>query len=799
MLKNYFKIAWRNLLRNKLYSLINIIGLAIGVSCCVLIFLYVQYELSYDTYNTKSDRIFRLTTESHEPNKVVSFAPTSPVISVRLQANFPEVERFARLNFSRRAISHGNNKFYDTRIVYADSTMLTMFTFGMKEGDPAKALTAPYSVVLTESAAKRYFGSEPAFGKVMKMSDTIPLMVTGIIKDIPLNSHIGFDCLLSRSTMNDMNKNNPDWIEGNEKNWFNCDSYSYVLLSENTNYKQFEPKINKMLEKEMEDVRKATGMSMNIRLQPLKDIHLRSHLDAEFRGSNNSDIVYVYIFSGTAFLILLIACCNFINLSTARSINRSKEIGLRKVIGAKRAQLVAQFLGESILFSLIASLLSLLIVVSAIPVFNAFIGVPLSLNGSVFWIYLAIIAAVGILAGLYPALLMSSFTPIRSLKGKVTHGLADIFFRKGLVVFQFAIAVMLIVGSSLILQQLDFIQNRNIGMNKEQVMGIELRGADQRKGQVILKELAKDPHVTNATLNGFSFKQMSHITLLPEGTPENELTSSDVFAVDENFLKTFQIGIAAGRDFSKDFPNDVNDAFIVNETAVKAFGWKTPKAALGKKIQWGGNKEGSVIGVVKDFNYTSLREDIQPLLIHIFPPWYNTVTLRLKTTDLSKTLRNIETTWKAVTTESPFKYAFVEDDFNSLYRSEQNMRSVLGAFTFLSVFVACLGLFGLAAFTIKQRFREIGIRKVLGSSVSGIVSLLSRDFLKLVLVSILIACPLAWYAMHTWLQDFAYKVEIGWWVFLLAGSMALLVAFATVCFQAMKAAWANPVKSLRTE
>lgn len=799
MLKNYFKIAWRNLLRNKLYSLINIIGLAIGVSCCVLIFLYVQYELSYDSYNTKAGRLFRLTTESHEPKKTEHFAPTSPMVSQRIHDNFPEVEQFARLNFSKRSVSYGTAKFYDTRILYADSSLLTMFTFPMLAGDPVKALTAPYSIVLTESAAKKYFGNEPAYGKTMKMSDTIPLQVTGIIRDIPANSHIKFDCILSRTTMSEMNKHNEQWKEENERNWFNCDSYAYILLSEKTDYRKFEPKMNRVIEKEMMELRKSVGMWMNIRLQPVKDIHLKSHLDAEFRGNDNSDIAYVYIFSGTAFLILLIACCNFINLSTARSINRSKEIGLRKVIGAKRMQLVAQFLGESLLFSGIASLLSLLIVLAAIPAFNTFIGVPLSLNLSVFWIYLVIIAAVGILASLYPALLMSSFTPITSLKGKVSHGLADIFFRKGLVVFQFSIAVMLIVGSSLILQQLDFIQHRNIGMNKEQVMGIELRAPDARRGEVILKELSKNPNVVNATLNGFSFKGMANITLLPEGTSENELTSCNVFSVDENFLKTFQIGLVAGRDFSKDFPNDVNDAFIVNETAVKTFGWKTPKEALGKKIQWGGGKEGKVIGVTKDFNYASLRDEINPLLIHIFPPWYNTVTLRLKTNDLPKTLRDIETAWKSVVTESPFKYAFVEDDFNSLYRSERNMRSVLGAFTFLSVLIACLGLFGLAAFTIKQRFREIGIRKVLGSSVSGIVQLLSRDFLKLVLLSILIACPLAWYAMHLWLQDFAFKIEIGWWVFILAGSMALLVAFATVCFQAMKAALANPVKSLRTE
>jgi putative ABC transport system permease protein len=798
MLKSYLKIAWRNLLKNKLFSAINIIGLSVGIACCSVIYLYVTYELSYDTYNQKAGRIFRVTTINRQPKKTDHFAPSSPVMAQRIKANFPEVANYVRFIFSHRSITYKDKKFYDTKILYADSGLFDVFSLNMLEGDPNKALTKPYSIVLTENSAKKYFGGEPAMGKMLRFSDTINLMVTGIIKDIPRNSHFSTDCFISRVTMNEMNKNNTDWKE-QELNWFNCDSYSYILLHENVDYKKLGPKINTIMDKEMAEIRKQVGMSLNIELQPVTDIHLKSHLDAEFRGSVNGDITYVYIFTGAAILILLIACCNFINLSTARSLNRSKEIGLRKVIGAQRLQLVTQFLGESLMFAAIASVISLLIVLLCIPLFNSFIGTSLSLSLNLVWLYLFIIAAVGLLAGVYPALLMSSFAPIQSLKGNIRPGLSDLIFRKGLVIFQFSIAIMLIIGTTLILKQLNFIQNRNIGMNKEQVVSLEMKGSDGLRADIILKELLRNPKVTQGTLNSFSFKGVSNITLLPEGFSENELTSSYVISVDENFLNTFQIKLVAGRDFSKDFINDVKEAFIVNEAAVKAFNWKTPKEAIGKKVTWAFGKEGRIIGVVKDFNFTSLHDDVKPILIHIFPQWFAYVSLRLKTGDLIKTMREIEGTWKSVTRVSPFEYTFLEEDFNNLYRSEQNMRNVLSAFTFLSILVACLGLFGLASFTIKQRVKEIGIRKVLGSSVGNIVQLLSKDFLKLVMFSFVIASPIAWYGMNKWLQDYAYRIDIGLWVFVLAGALAFVIAFLTVSFQAIKAAVANPVKSLRTE
>lgn len=799
MYKNYIKIAWRNILSNKLFSFINIFGLAIGIACCSIIYLYLNFEMSYDKYHQNSDRIYRVTTILKDPKKADHFAPSSPAMAVRIKTNFPEVSKYFRMNESKSMIAYGEKKIYDTKIKYADSTFFDFFSFKTIEGQSTNALTNPYTIVLTESAAKKYFGEQKAVGKLLQLGDTVNLTVTAVIEDIPLNTHFNTDAFISRSTLNELKKSDSTWVRDHEENWFYCDSYSYILLNKNVDYKKLEPKINAMMDREMAEIRKQVGMSFNIRLQPLTDIHLRSHLDAEIKDNKNSDILYIYIFIGAALLILLIACCNFINLSTARSLNRSKEIGLRKVIGATRTQLIAQFLGESLLFSTIATLTSIILVLLALPVFNNFLGTEIEMNFSLVLLYFGLIIIIGILAGLYPALLMSSFKPIQSLKGKVSHGFSDIIFRKSLVVFQFTIAIVLIISTTLILQQLNFIQNRNIGMKKDQIVSIELKSGDVEKAAVILEELKRNPNVINGTVNSFSFKGVSNITMLPEGFAENEMTSSAVFTVDEYFLDTYEIEMVEGRKFAKEFPTDQNEAFIVNEAAVKEFNWKTPKDAIGKKIGWGGLKDGKVIGVMKDFNYASLHENIKPLVIHIFPQWANNISLKLKSENMLNTMTEIESTWKKTATHSPFKYNFNEENFNSMYQSEINMRSVLSAFTFLSVLVACLGLFGLASFSIKQRFKEIGIRKVLGSSTREIILLISKDFLKLVIISFIIAAPIAWYGMNQWLQDYAYKINISWWVFAIAGAMALFIAFSTVAFQAFKAANANPVKSLRTE
>jgi putative ABC transport system permease protein len=797
MIKNYFKTAWRNLKGNKLYSLINITGLSIGIACCIFIFLYVRLELSYDKYNVNAGRIYRLTEVLHMPNGDNARAVTSPPMAVTLQANFPEIEKAVRINYSARNVSNKEKKFNDIRIIYADSTLFDVFTFPMQAGISRQALTRPYSIVLTRSAAKKYFGNEQPLGKFMQLSDSINLTVTGVINDIPKNSHFNFDCILSNSTMTEMNPDQPL-----AKQWYNNNYYTYLLLPENYNPKKLEMRITSFIAKEMAEQRKATGLWYDLKLQPLTDIHLKSDLHAEIQQTG--DITYVYIFSAAAILILLIACTNFVNLSTAKSINRGREIGLRKVIGARRSQLIAQFLGESFFFVIISAILSVVIVAFALPFFNALTGEALSLSllqsPGLFFVYLGLVIVIGLLAGTYPAFLMSAFRPIQVLKGNLKHGFKDIFLRKGLVIIQFTIAIVLITGTVLIFEQMQFIQNRKLGLNKEQVLEFELTQSERGKEETLLKEISKNSGVISAALTDFTYKYgVSSVATIPEGFAENEVSSQRTIIVDENFLRTFQIELAAGRDFSKLYPTDIEEGFMVNETAVKEFGWKSNDLAIGKTINWGLGKKGKVIGVVKDFNFNSLHENIKPLIMHILPEEYGVIAVRIKPGNMVPTIKLIAQTRRNVTGESSFDYAFLDEDFATLYKGDFTMRSILSVFTILSIFVACLGLFGLTTFTIRQRFREIGIRKVLGASVTGMVNLLSRDLLKLILISIAIATPVSWFFMDKWLQNFAYRIQIDAWTFLLTGISALFIALLTVSFQAIKAAIANPVKSLRTE
>jgi putative ABC transport system permease protein len=795
MFRNYLKVAIRSLAKSKLYSFINVTGLSVGIASCILIFLYVQDELSYDRYHERSDRIFRLTEMLHLPKEDRPQAVTSPPMGPAVKQNFPEVEKFVRINGSIRYLSKDEKKFLETRLIYADSTLFDVFSYPMLEGNPKHALTEPYSVVLSETTAKKYFGKESALGKTMKLSDTIAVKVTGVITDVPTNSHFGFDAVLSRTTITDMRKGQP------EDNWFNNGYYTYLLLKEGHDYKKFEAKANEFIHKQMAEERKTSGLWYDFVVQPLTSIHLYSNTGSEFQP--NSDVSYVYIFSGAAILILLIACSNFVNLSTARSLNRSKEIGLRKVVGARRPQLTFQFLGESFLFAIVAGILAILIVKFSLPYFNDFTGKTLSLHiNNIFFllIYAGIIILAGLIAGSYPAFLMSSFAPITALKGAIRHGWKDIIMRKGLVIFQFTIAIILGLGTTIVLQQLKFIQNQKIGLNKDQIIEMDLKFADLPKGKTVIQELLKTNGVENASLTDFSFKSgISNIAMLPEGAAENEITSQSVIAIDENFLSTFQIELAAGRNFSPQFPTDDTAGFIVNEAAVKTFGWKTAKDAIGKKIDWGLGKKGQVVGVVKDFNFRSLHSQVAPLIIHIYPEWTRYVAVRIKASNVSETLKKIESTWKGTATNSPFSYTFLDEDFAKMYKAENNMQSVLTLFTSIAVFVACLGLFGLAAFTIRQRYKEIAVRKVLGASAANITRLISKEFLKLVLISSLIAFPIAWFGMSRWLRDFAYRVQIGWWVFIAAAAAAALIALITVSWQAIRAAVANPVKSLRSE
>ena len=796
MLRNYLKITLRTLWKDKGFSFINISGLAIGISTCVLISLYVLDELSYDTFHQNGPNIYRLTELLHLPKEVRPQTVTSPPMANVLQQNFPEVKKTVRFTQSSRLLAYEDAKFYDTKIWYADSALFELFSFPLIKGNPIKALVEPYSIVLTEKAAKKYFGNLDPLGKTMSLSDTIPLTVTGIAKDIPSNSHIQFDVLLSFSTIVATNNNKQN------DNWFNNGYYTYALLEEGTDYKSLASRYGEHLKTLMGKETAESGLWYEFVLQPLSDIHLRA--TTPYDMGPNGNIKYVYIFSIVAGLVLLIACANYINLSTARAMNRAKELGIRKVIGAKRKQIIQQLLGESFLVTFIAFVIGIAIVTAALPTFNTitnktmdarFLLTPEAISSA-----LAIALLIGLLAGGYPAMLMSSFSPAKTLKNYVRQGRESGVIRKGLVVFQFTMSIILIAGTIIIFRQMDFMQNKNLGLEKEQLLQLKIRNNINPKHQLIKDEMSKVPSVIMATATNFSYSGgISNIATLPEGAADNEITSEAVISVDPDFMRTFGIELTSGRDFSKDVPTDEAEAFIVNESAVKHFNWGTPETALGKKLDWGLGKKGKVIGVVKDFNFTSLHENIQPLIIHIQRDWFNFITLKIKGDNIPETIEQLEEKWNSLNLESPFDYSFLDADFEKLYRAEQQTQSIIGFLASLAIFIACLGLFGLAAFMAEQRTKEIGVRKVLGADVLGIIGLLSKDFLTLVGIAIVIALPVSWFASTKWLDSFAYRTDLTWWIFALAGIVAILIALLTVSFQSVKAAIANPVNSLRNE
>ncbi|HWA34057.1 MAG TPA: ABC transporter permease, partial [Cyclobacteriaceae bacterium] len=792
MLRNYIKVAFRALLKNWQFSLINIAGLAIGISICVLITLYVLDELSFDTFHLKADRIVRLTPTLHMPKGDRPRAITSPVMGPALQANFPEIEKIVRLTGSSRTIAYKDKKIYDTRVLYADSTFFDIFTFPMIAGNPKTALVNPYSIVLTQTSAKKYFSGEDPMGKIMAFSDSITLTVTGIMKDIPANSHIQFDVLLSHSTIWEMTDHHVD------TEWFSNSEYTFLLLREGQDREKLESKFPAFLENVLGEEKKESGLWYDFYLQPIKDIHLRSDLAAEM-GPNGS-IKYVYTFSVIAILVLLVACANYVNLSTARSMKRAKELGMRKVIGARRFQLTTQLFGESLLLTTFSAILAIAIVTSALPAFNGLAGKQMTIE-SIFSFntiiaILLIFLTISLLAGAYPALMMSSFSPIKTLKNNVRQGKENILIRKGLVIFQFTISIMLISGTIVIYQQMEFLQNQNLGLNKEQMIELKMRYSVNGKAKTIREEMLRVPGVRDAALTSFSYNNsINNIALHVEGSPEGTISSEASISIDENFLNAFQIPLAAGRNFSRDFPTDSASGFIVNETAVKHFDWGTPEEAIGKELDWGLGKKGRVVGVAKDFNFYSAHSQIRPVIMHIIPDWYEFVALKIDAAQAMQVLSRLEEKWNSMGLDSPFDYSFMDQDFEKLYKAEQQTQTVVTVLSSLAIFIACLGLFGLAAFTAEQRTKEIGVRKVLGADVVSVVKLLSSDFIKLVAIAIIFAIPISWIGLQKWLDSFAYRTEVSPWIFALAAVSAMTVALFTVSFQSIKAAMANPVIS----
>lgn len=810
MFKNYFKTAWRNLLKSRAYSAINIIGLAAGLASCLLIVFYVINELSYDKYNEKIDQVYRIDSDMRFGGHHFILASTPDPLGAALKSSFPEVQQYVRLrDHGGLFVKKGNQNIMEDRVILADSTLFDVFTLPMISGDPHTALVAPNSVVITKSMAAKYFPNvsiQDVVGKTLTINDTSQYKITGVIKDVPKESHFHYDFFVSM--YGQLSSYEIDqWTSNN----FN----TYIVLNKHADPKKFGSLLDDFVMKHVapifktmnitEEQFKKQGNYLHYELMPLSNIHLYSQKDGELEANGN--IQYVYIFSIIALFILIIACVNFMNLSTARSSGRAKEVGVRKVLGSNRQNLVFQFLTESLLITFIGMILAIIIAALLLPYFNQLSGKSLTLHSFLSpWIVpslIAIVIIVGFLAGIYPALYLSAFRPVVVLKGKVAKGFKTGWLRSGLVVFQFAISIFLIIGTLVIYSQLRFIQNKDIGYNREQVLIVKNTDGLGSSTKVFENEVLKLNGVQNATVTGYlpTAGWRSDSPLFPSPMMDTKSAiSTQMWRVDENYIPTLGMKIIEGRNFSKDFPTD-SSGIIVNEAFARQL---DSKDLLNKSMYYNvdfpsmGFKEYHIIGVVKNFNFNSLHDQVTPLVL-LLQPQTGSIAFRVSTANIDKLIPSIENVYKKVAPGQPFQYSFMDEDFNKTYQAEQRMGALSMTFSILAILIACLGLFGLITFAAEQRTKEIGIRKVLGATVTDISSMLSKDFLKLVLVAVLIAFPLAWWAMNEWLQNFAYRIRIGWWIFLVAGLTGILIAMITISFQAIKAAVANPVKSLRSE
>lgn len=792
MLKNYFKTAWRNLMKSKIFSLINILGLTIGITVCMMIFLFIMNEFSVDNFHKDGDRVYRVMREFESEGKSQSVSYLSGMYEPALLNDFKgQIETAVRVNPNNNLVTIGNQSFNEKREIDADDNFFTFFSFPLIKGDPHKVLKEPHSVVLTETTAKKYFGSiDNAFGKVVVLNQDIPLTVTGIAKDVPVNSHLVFDLVVPLSNFKTM---------GRMTTWINNGLYTYVKLAPQVSEAQVEKQFPQFMEKYMGKDMRQFGLHFTLSLTPLRDIYFEN---LAFDGARHGDKTVVYIFLSIAVLILLIACINFMNLSTIRAAERSKEVGLRKVLGALRNNLVWQFIGESVLLTAISCLLAVGLLLLAMPWYNQLLGYSLVISWSSLPIYLflvGVIIIVGFLAGSYPAFFLSAFSPIQALKGKLKLGKSGASFRQVLVVVQFSISVFLIVGTIIISKQMGYLKNKQLGYNKEQTVIVPIDNDDIYKNMNSFKtELQNKGAVTSVSLmsgepGGYFDQHMFDVQ------DQNERWIARTEFADFEFIKTLGLKIIAGRDFSAQFPTDTTNAVVINKTAATKLGW-TPQQVIGKWIQntIRDDAKRRIIGVVADFNFQSLRDDIEPLVIS--PAMDRRRALvKLKPGNIQASVELIKKAYAQAAPAYPLDYTFLDEQFGEMYQKDIRQKTILTVFSCLAIFVACLGLFGLASFTATKRFKEIGVRKVLGSSVQGIVVLLSKDLLKPVLIATCIALPAGYYAMNTWLQNFAYRTPMDWWIFVLAAVITFGIAVITVSIKAVAAASANPVESLRTE
>ena len=809
MLRNYLKIAWRNLVNNKTFSLINIAGLAIGLACFILIALYVLDEVSFDRYNTKADRIFRINSDIRLGGTDLALAVCSDPMGATLKKDYPQVEEYVRFYNSSgsKLIKKGNEFVNEQKVVHVDSTLFKVFTLPAIEGNLETALNEPNTVVITESTAKKYFGTNAAVGKTIETNNKTIYEVTAVIKDVPRNSHFNFDFFFSM-----------DNVQYDYGNFLSHNFQTYILLTPGTNYKTFEknfvqviqnyilPQARQFMQINSMDDFKKSGNDLVYTLIPLTDIHLYSDRSPEL--GINGNVQYVYIFSIAAIFILLIACINFMNLSTARSSKRAKEVGIRKVLGTEKGTLIQQFLTESMLMAIFALIVAVFIAWLVMPLFNEISSKSLNLQTLFSYRILPLLIAlplvVGALAGCYPAFYLSAFQPIQVLKGSINAGFKRSFFRSGLVVFQFFISIFLIIGTIVVYKQLQYIQTKQLGFDKEQVLIINETGALGNNATSFKNEVLNMPGVVSGTHSGYlpvSASARNGMSFSKEAVMNTKNGfNMQTWTIDYDYLKTFGMEIIKGRNFSREFGSD-SSAIIINETTAQLLSYEDP---IGQKLYRSADETGgeptvyNIVGVVKNFHFESLRQNISPLCLVLGNSRWLT-SFKVQNADLPGLVRQVEAKWKYLAPSMPFSYRFLDEAFDNMYRAEQRVGKIAVSFAVLTILIACLGLFGLATYMAEQRTKEIGVRKVLGATVSNIINMLSRDFLRLVIISALFAIPAGWWIMNLWLRDFVYRIEIGWWIFVVAIGIAVLIALFTVSFQAIRAAIANPVKSLRSE
>ncbi len=800
MIENFFRVAYRNLVKNKATSVLNISGLAIGVAVCLIIGIWLQRELSFDKFHPNKEAIFRVANTFKSESESFSQAGSGPALGAPLAKQLPAIKSSCRVFQDGFKIKAGNNQFIESNAVIADSNFFNFFGFALKKGNAQQALESHTQLVLTEKLAIKYFGNiDEAIGKTMLLDGEYPMTVSGIAENSPVNSHIQFDLVVPVSFLKKLNldryKFNIDdlWVGG----W----PYVYVQLHDPAKWLQTEKQINAIAAKFSEKEWKENKMSYHYFLQPLGDIHLKSHL--RYDAENNGSLARVNIFSIVGIIVLLLACINYINLTTAGAIKRARETSVRKVVGATKLQLIRQFFLETFLICAVSVLIGVVILKLILPAFSNWIGQHYDFSFSVTNVLIisGFVLFMSVIAGIYPAAVLSSFNPSAALKGSFVTGTRGNFIRKGLVVFQFTITIALVASIIVISRQMNFIENKSLGFDGNAAMEVKFFGEQSVRDQYISlrNQLLQSPYILNVSKHS-----QNVVGGLGNGwtTTENlkgEEISTSLYnmAVDTTFFDVYDMKLAAGRFFSRDFPTDTSKAVLVNEAAVRTFGWQKPENAIGKRFGKGDDTR-YVIGVVKDFNFESLHKPVEALMIG-YSKAGNRLSLKIDGRHTEEAINHIKKVWKTAVPDIPLEYAFVDETIQRQYGNEQKMQGIFYGFAGLSLLIACLGLFGLSIFIVERKVKEIGIRKVLGASVAGIVGLISKDFMKLVLVAAVIASPLAWYFMHEWLQDFAYRINIGWWVFGIAGTIALLIALVTVSFRAIKAAVANPVKSLRTE